>query len=157
MKTPESGKDTNVLRKAPKEIKKSLGRCLDRWTPVHFESCESNCPYHSEGTLCKETLHLDVLTYIQRLEETISSLGHLNETMCNEAKKGIEDLEKRLAQAERERDAANNDLKLYAGCKVCKFGDFKFTAECMDCGYDNNQWQWRGVCKENTKEDEGNA
>lgn len=49
--------------------------------------------------------------------------------------------------------AAIADLKLYAGCKVCKYGDFKFTNECMDCSYDNNNWQWRGPCPENTKED----
>lgn len=64
----------------------------------------------------------------------------------------IEQLESRLAQVERERDAAVADLQLYAGCKVCKYGDFKFTNECMDCSYDNNNWQWRGVCHENTKE-----
>ena len=49
--------------------------------------------------------------------------------------------------------AAVADLRLYAGCKVCKFGDFHFTPECMDCGYDNNNWEWRGICPENTKED----
>ena len=65
-------------------------------------------------------------------------------------------LESRLAQAERERDAAVIDLRLYAGCKVCKHGDFEFTHECMDCSYDNNNWEWRGVCEETTKgEDNG--
>lgn len=49
--------------------------------------------------------------------------------------------------------AAIKDLKLYAGCKVCKYGDFKFMQECMDCSYDNNNWNWRGVCPENTKEE----
>ena len=48
---------------------------------------------------------------------------------------------------------AMSDLRLYAGCKVCKHGDFKFTQEYIDCSYDNNNWQWRGVCPENTKED----
>lgn len=48
--------------------------------------------------------------------------------------------------------AAKKDLMLYAGCKVCKHSDFKFAQECMDCSYDNNNWQWRGICPENTKE-----
>ena len=61
-------------------------------------------------------------------------------------------LESRLEQVERESVAAIADLKLYAGCKVCKHGDFKFPKECMDCGDETNYWQWRGVCEENTKE-----
>lgn len=60
-------------------------------------------------------------------------------------------LESRIAQVERERDAAEADLRLYAGCKVCKFGDLKFPNDCMDCIRMCN-WQWRGVCPENTKE-----
>ena len=64
----------------------------------------------------------------------------------------IQQLESRLAQAERERDVAVADLRIYAGCKVCKFGDLKFPNDCMDCIRMCN-WQWRGVCAENTKEE----
>lgn len=61
----------------------------------------------------------------------------------------VEECKKRGAEIK----AAIEDLKLYAGCKVCKYGDFKFGDECMDCSYDNNNWKWRGICKENTKEE----
>lgn len=57
-----------------------------------------------------------------------------------------------IQQLEREKDAAVADLRIYAGCKVCKFGDLKFPNDCMDCIRMCN-WQWRGVCAENTKED----
>lgn len=144
MKTHESGADTNVLGKTPGEIKKCLGRCLDRWTPIHFESCESDCPYHSEGALCKETLHLDVLTYIQRLEETISSLGHLNKTMYDEAKNGIQELESRLAQVERERDAAVKIIE-DATTYLEDFGSGRFALMQLK--------KWNGPRPENTKEE----
>lgn len=111
--------------KTPEEIKKGLGCCQT------IVRC-SICPYHDIGNIvaeCTAKLSEDALAYIQQLES-------------------------RLAQVERERDAAVADLQLYAGCKVCMHGDFKFTQECMDCSYDNNNWQWRGPCPENTKEDE---
>lgn len=84
-----------------------------------------------------------------------------------EAASMIEDLESRLAQVERERDAAVADLEKYKGCGTCKFQDVQFECDdyqsCHEC--DNadcpcygisvdNCWQWRGVCAENTEEDE---
>lgn len=89
--------------------------------------------------------------------ETISQVKKVlcgNEKATNEELlQAASQLKSRLAQVERERDAAIADLKLYAGCKVCKHGDFKFPKECMDCGDETNYWQWRGVCPENTKEE----
>ena len=146
MKTPEIGKDTNVLRKTPEDIKKNLGRCLDRWAPVHFESCESDCPYHSEGTLCKETLHLDVLTYIQQIEAELDDEKNKNEILIFDTDKLMEE----IAQAERERDAAVADLDKAltwdeaSDCHFCKHRAEK-RPEC--------KWEWRGPCPENAKED----
>ena len=65
----------------------------------------------------------------------------------------IKHLESRLAQAERERDAAVHDLEELTGrvssfhldCDYCKDKD---KPVCKNC-----DWQWRGVCPENTKED----
>lgn len=48
--------------------------------------------------------------------------------------------------------AAVEDLKLHAGCNVCKFGDGRFTLVCADCDAGNYKWIWRGICPENTKE-----
>lgn len=164
--------------KPPKEIKKDLGRCLDRWAPVHFESCESDCPYHSEGTLCKSTLHSDVIAYIQQLEAGIDhaekvarecaksiteNLDKLQAKLFqlesdNESKqKRIEELESRLAQVERERDAAVKDIGI--SCDYCAYAENPFgetpcmTEEEYTLGKMCNGWKWRGVCAENTKRD----
>ena len=71
--------------------------------------------------------------------------------------------ESRLAQVERERDAAVADLKDCADghCIHCKSinlaTECDFNGECYVCLNDdcpchesNCQWQWRGVCEENT-------
>ena len=137
--------------KTPEEIKRGLEGCggLDG-------DCE-NCPYDEQTIYCNDRLMRDALAYIQQLESTVSQVskalcGKENATL-DEILQAANQVKSRLAQAERERDAAIADLKLYAGCKVCKHGDFKFTSECMDCSYDNNNWQWRGVCPKNTKEE----
>lgn len=102
-----------------------------------------------------EQCFTDIRDYIEELEETVDSLGHLNETMCNTAKKGIQELESRLAQVERERDAAVADMHMaFRKCDVCctcKYEDGE-SNDCMDCIGTCN-WQWRGVCEENTKEE----
>lgn len=57
----------------------------------------------------------------------------------------IQQLESRLAQAERGRDA----LMAYVphNCYSCKHEETRY-----ECGRPCN-WEWRGVCPENTKED----
>ena len=70
-----------------------------------------------------------------------------------EAANEIEQLESRLAQAERECDAAVSDLENVIGlsaivnldCEFCKHMDRPTCEEC--------DWEWRGICPENTKED----
>ena len=66
----------------------------------------------------------------------------------------IEHLESRLAQVERERDAAISDLTHYSMCAACKH--FKEGCKCLfvdDCLYGTEgRFEWRGVCPENTKE-----
>lgn len=61
-------------------------------------------------------------------------------------------LESRLAQVEKERDAAvadldtalNNVAVMNLDCNFCKYKD---RPVCESC-----EWEWRGVCPENTKE-----
>ena len=82
----------------------------------------------------------------------------------NSADDYIQQLESRLSQAERERDAAVNDLLHH--CWNCAYhrddpieeidtGGRTIHRYC-DADYcfpdDNSSWQWRGVCPENTKE-----
>ena len=68
-------------------------------------------------------------------------------------------LESRLAQAERERDAAVESVSGY--CSTCAFLDDCSEHDRNDClpsgarWYygDCEDWEWRGACSENTKED----
>ena len=120
--------------KTPEEIKKGLNFC----TTECFGHNE-NCPYRSDPSECVLHLCTDALAYIQQLES-------------------------RLAQAERERDAAVNDLPHH--CWNCAYHR-DYPIEEIDTGGrtihrycdadycfpdDNSSWQWRGVCPENTKE-----
>jgi hypothetical protein len=65
----------------------------------------------------------------------------------------VEQLESRLAQVERERDAAVYDIaKLvkrlgYGPCRYCRKTYDTNDATCSICVF-----EWRGVCEENTKE-----
>lgn len=104
------------MMKTPEEIKKDAETCMNH---PHTYSCNS-CRLYSECHGIAEHI----------IKELYDLVIHY---------------ESRLAQVERERDAAVADLKLYAGCKVCKHGDFKFPKECMDCGNETNYWEWRGV------------
>ena len=123
--------------KTPDEIKKGLEKCLARWAATHYSDCRSDCPYWEEGVWCKNALHSNALTYINHLES-------------------------RLAQVERERDAAvrivhglclhckNEDSKDDT-CRECMYYPYRFVYGTGDAYVDN--WQWRGVCEENTKEE----
>ena len=68
-------------------------------------------------------------------------------------------LKSRLAQAERERNAAVCDLKELSHeaslCNYCGRFDEGYTPMPPHCKYalDDDCWQWRGVCSDNTKED----
>lgn len=63
-------------------------------------------------------------------------------------------LESRLAQVERERDAAVRDICILSdACTVCTHGH-SLKNDCKELfGYDRCGFEWRGVCEENTKEE----
>ena len=111
--------------KTPDEIKKGLYCCgtID-------VSC-TNCPYdedcHTQGDgYC--SVEDDALIYIERLES-------------------------RLAQVERERDAAVQDARDGTMCDTCKHNNSKdYLKPCYECNESFNCWEWRGVCEKNTKE-----
>lgn len=79
-----------------------------------------------------------------------------------EAASMIEERESRLAQVERERDAAVADLS--NSCAYCKHTSGSVDEPpCTECFHPKNniifapmtrtKFEWRGVCPENTKED----
>ena len=117
--------------KTPEEIKKGLDDCLPRWNEKKLTVRCDDCAYKGNGLWCRNMLFKDASTYIQKLES-------------------------RLAQVEMERDAAVRDLNCNWKCAICK----KFTRpvdKCphyRECGLSYMFWEWRGVCEENTKEDE---
>lgn len=114
--------------KTPDEIKKGLKHC------PRCVSC-TGCTYDEEEDnemKCLDTIMDDALAYIEQLES-------------------------RLAQVERERDALMESVK--GCCETCAFvGDCtKHDPDPTSTGawwYDDcEEWQWRGVCPENTKEE----
>lgn len=126
MKTPETGKNINVLSKTPEEIKKAI-LCAVPCNECAYEA-DSEKP---EG--CSWSVTDDTLALIQRLES-------------------------RLAQVERERDAAVVDIRLMAFnvlCNMCARFDEGYIPIPPHCKYANDGkcFRWRGVCPENTKEE----
>lgn len=153
--------------KTPDEIKKCLGRCLDRWTPVHFVSCESDCPYHSEGAGCKNAMHSDVIAYIQQLEAGIDHAEKVTRECAKSITENMDKLQSRLIQVERGRDAAVAEIKrmenkakelfeteihdvILRELPYSDYMDFINQVEQI-CNYQFEN-EWRDVCSENTKE-----
>lgn len=115
------------------EIKKGLECCIPKWDGKSVVPRCGECPYIHEGRWCRTILF-------------------------NELRRYIFDIEQRLAQAERERDAAVRDISeaSYFQCCVCKHGDWP------NCKKGRNNvveddickcelFEWRGVCEENSK------
>ena len=90
----------------------------------------TTCPYDDDCTISENFMDVarDALTYIQQLEY-------------------------RLAQVERERDAALHDINRCCGtCKHFQNEEDDCTAEeCIGSYMEPSCWEWRGVCEENTK------
>ena len=116
----------------------------------------------SENGQCPrcEQLVEESLISIRQFESTY---GQVSKALCgkenatlDELLQAVDQLKSRLAQAERKRDAAIRDLNCNWKCAICK----KFTrpvTKCphyRECGLSYMFWEWRGVCEENTKEDE---
>ena len=160
--------------KTPEEIKKRLEGCKDK----------ANCEWCNLIDQCER--NADALAYIEQLEAGIDhaekvamecaksiteNLDKLQAKLFqlesdNESKqKRIEELESRLAQVERERDAAVHDLKLadrvdcdfckhqYGGCTYDGCQDCSKPCPCGNCRNSSN-YEWRGVCAENTEEEQ---
>lgn len=157
MKTPESGKDTNVLRKTSEEIKKELRnakhvQCMD------ISDGENERAGTNYGVLVGYVLRDKIYIYITQLESTVSQVS---KALCGKENATLEEIlqaasqvKSRLAQAERERDAAVEFLKK-VGCEFCNHApspnDSYISNECFDC-VNNSNFELRGVCLEAPKE-----
>jgi hypothetical protein len=139
--------------KSSDDIKKGLAVCatLD-------VGCE-NCPYDDEKQLtCVDRSRRDALAYIiqledrnEKLENALRNLANSSSNARDAANKVIEHLKSRLAQVERERDALLEDMP--RECHFCKYDHTNADEEpCVWCGFGNN-WEWRGICSENAKEE----
>lgn len=137
------------MDKTPDEIKKGLECCAAEWA-----ECEE-CTY-CDGCVMRggnENLDADALAYITQIENAVEFYS--NTTQVLDAK--IAKLESRLAQVERERDAAEHDLHLLAdgegACNVCARFDEGYIPTPPHCRYacDDDCFRWRGVCAENSE------
>lgn len=144
--------------KTPDEIKKD-----DFWyrTIMYRLTHENMWDEHCPGSLTlfgrKQTAKL-ALAYIQQLESTYSQVskalcGKENATL-DELLTAANQLKSRLAQVEKERDAAVSDLVRSKYCPVCVHHTKDGNEEpCKHCINNTSKLEWRGVCAENSKED----
>ena len=100
----------------------------------------------------------------ERVKQLESTISQVSKALCgkenatpDELLQAADQLKYRLAQVERERDAAVADLAERRNCADCKhYYESVFDEPCSSCVADEEtkkSWQWRGVCPENTKED----
>ncbi len=107
-------------------------------TPEEIKRWLEGCKYKSEAECAECSL-------IDQCETNATILVYINQ------------LESRLAQVERERDAAVRDMYAlalnYESNFVCDFCGGNSPLLCEQCKIDYCGFKWRGVCAENTKED----
>lgn len=124
--------------KPPEEIKKGLECCT-----AEINECDS-CPYR-EYNWCEEKLKADALELLVDLFKDREERDDLAEECQN--------LEQRLAQAEREKEALLHDCRY---CDTCVHAEkTPYEPPCNNC-QDGSLHEWRGICNENSKEGEAN-
>ena len=120
------------MKKTPDEIKKGLEVC-NIWMVDEPTRC-MECPYFCTKD-CADTLMKHSLALIQQLQ-------------AENAEKDA-----RIHQLEAERDVYREGLKTEVGCYGCKHyvDDPDYDSnECMSCGKNMCNFEWRGVQKEET-------
>ena len=145
------------MSKTPEEIKKGLRRFA-----TELDDIVVLCNVEEAAGLLEEARNrmFEAANYIEEMESDLcawadvaSSPGAV-EDMARENYM----LTERLAQVERERDAAVKSMRLVRLCENCKHVDKPCESyPCSSCSMDRERrkpnWEWRGVCEENTKED----
>lgn len=129
--------------KTPEEIKKGLECCIGDCNEYRCQEC----PYKEENEDCQDSggvLSKDAIEYIEWLEKNLQYAVDAADVLGAEG-----------AKFERERDAAVKDLTEGRDCYSCKHLGQRFAGPCVDCmsghGYKKNNYEWRGVCLENTE------
>ena len=153
--------------KTPDEIKKGLFCCS------YYDMSCSECPYDGIcRTASGQTPEDDAAALIDHL---LTIYSQVSKALCGKENADLEELlqavsqvKTRLAQVERERDAAVGDLQEAARdgevCTACKH-DGEFAEACADADFDckqckqpcmcktcnaNSNYEWIGLCEENT-------
>lgn len=136
--------------KTPEEIKKGLAACSADECHGQHEGCT-----YQDQFFCTMRMCGDALAYIQQLESTVSQVSKAlcakeNATL-GELLQAVDQLKSRLAQVERERDALAYEAR---GCSSCVHRNCDpDEPPCNVCVQDGSEYEWRGVCEENTKEE----
>lgn len=144
--------------KTLEEIKKGLLCCS------HSDMSCSECPYDG---ICRtdsgQTPEDDAAALIDHL---LTIYSQVSKALCGKENADLEELlqavsqvKNRLAQVERERDAALSEWKRTkmdseGMCWTCKHGFITDIGSCrcispVPCDEGEN-WEWRGLCEENT-------
>lgn len=120
------------------------------------------CAFGPECEECPLNDEIDCIDALNvRAAAAIESLAALPEQLKKDAERKDMDValvNRKLAKAEAERDAAIADLKITAGCASCEYKCYsrstccdctkKQNCKCMSCHLDRVNWQWRGLPKE---------
>ncbi len=113
--------------KTPDQIKKALECCFNA------AQC-ADCPYYPIS--CDRELVRDAQEYIRPIS-------------CD--RELVRDAQEYIRQLETERDAYREGMKVELGCYACKHyvDDPDYDSnECMACGKNRRNFEWRGVQKE---------
>jgi hypothetical protein len=137
--------------KTPDEIKKDIIDCLEEAIEVgNTGDAHDLLAFSDKAYVCIVTARAyihDLETDKSRLNDTIRSLTELLNAAHEETEK-----------VKRERDAAVASISEYRFCGDCKHIDVSKADEpCRTCLNDETdskgEWEWRGVCPENTEVD----
>lgn len=116
------------MTRTPDEIKRGMECCGTGKYGNH-----KDCPYDITEPQCMQRMLADALALIRQLEAQNT------------------EKDARIKQLEAERDALHEGLKVELGCYACKnyVDDPDYDSnECMDCGKNRCNFEWRGVQKE---------
>ena len=142
--------------KKPDEIKKGMQHCL--YNDFANYGCKG-CPYQLPGGFsrmheCQYDVVKDVYSLIQQLEADNSRLNDTIRSLTDQLNAAHDE----TAKAILERDAAVDDLASVPRCKVCaNLEKDNYEEPCDSCahiafmGDIRGNWEWRGVCPENTE------
>lgn len=134
------------------EIKQALAEA----SKICAENKCSKCPLHKHD---ESTVYCPLNTMCERVNDPDNwdVDDWEKEPSCEPSdSERIEDLEARLAQAERERDAAINELRELGHCYMCKYWERCFSGGRYESRYGNPyakcirnlkrpRWEWRGI------------